>query len=122
MSTYGRNFEFRVPPQHGQREGRWAVAATGTRIPIGAPIVADLAAPLNTMGLPLVKLAAADTAKAAVRGKGIIVYEFGPAAFAGDDAALVTYSDKDLVPLGAAVQLVHSPEVKVVFRNTVDRV
>jgi len=50
---------------------------------------------------------------------GILVYEWGPAAFAGNDPYLTTYSDKDYAPLGAAVQLVSDPDVKVVFKNTV---
>jgi hypothetical protein len=34
------------------------------------------------------------------------------------DPFLTTYSDRDYVPLGGAVQLVSGPEVKVVFTNT----
>ena len=51
---------------------------------------------------------------------GIAVYEYGPAAYAGDDPFLTTYSDKDTVPAGAAVQVVNGPDVKVVLRNTSD--
>ncbi len=118
MSTYGRNFEFRVPPQSGQRSGRHAVPTTGTAIPIGAPVKLTAAAAANSLGLSPVTLATGATNP--VSGiHGIVVYEWGPAAFAGDDPYLTTYSDKGYVPLGAAVQVVSGPDVKVVFTNTV---
>jgi hypothetical protein len=57
-----------------------------------------------------------------VPGKdGIAVYEYAPAAYAGDDPLLTTYSDKDTVPDDASVQVVSGDEVKVVLRNTEDR-
>jgi hypothetical protein len=118
MSTYGRNFEFRVPPQSGQRGGRYSVPTTGTTIPIGAPIAATAASAADALGLAPCTLTTGATAP--VSGiHGILVYEWGPAAFAGNDDMLTTYSDKDYAPLGAAVQLVSGPEVKVVFKNTV---
>jgi hypothetical protein len=52
---------------------------------------------------------------------GIALYEYGPAAFAGDDPILTTYSDKDTIPTGAAIQLVSGDKVKVVLRNTSNR-
>jgi hypothetical protein len=103
MGTYGRNFEFRIPPEAQNRKGRFVVPATGTPIPIGAPVVVTPAAAPNAH-------------------KGIVVYEWGPAAFAGSDPFLTTYSDRDYVPLGGAVQLVSGPEVKVVFTNTAAQV
>lgn len=131
MGTYGRNFEFRIPPQTENRGGRFAspVAALsgsgaggGTAglglIPIGAPVEVDYAAGNSLLGLQIVKLATGATAP--VGGQmGVAVYEWGPAAFAGDDPNLVTYSDKDYVPAGRAVQVVSGPYVKVVFTNTV---
>lgn len=117
MSTYGRNFEFRVPPHGTNRAGRFCVPSTGTRIPIGAPVKADTGAGLNTLSLQTVALATG--AQAPVKGlSGIAVYEYGPAAFAGDDPFLTTYSDKEDVPLAAAIQVVSGLDVKVVFRNT----
>lgn len=119
MGTYGRNFEFRVPPHSGARAGRYSVPRTGTPIPIGAPIVATAGADSTDLDMAPVTLATG--AQAPVPGLcGIAVFEWGPAAFAGDDPYLTTYSDKGYVPLGAAVQLVSAPDVKVVFTNTVD--
>lgn len=118
MGTYGRNFEFRAPPTGGARAGRYAVPTTGTTIPIGAPIAATAGAAADALGMAPVTLATG--AQAPVSGiHGILVYEWGPAAFAGNDPWLTTYSDKDYAPLGAAVQLVSDPDVKVVFKNTV---
>lgn len=117
MGTYGRNFEFRIPPTHGQRAGRYAVPSTGTAIPIGAPILATPAGTATSLGMQPVTLVTGATNP--VKGaSGILVYEWGPAAFAGDDPYLTTYSDKDYAPLGAAVQMVSGNEVKVVFKNT----
>lgn len=118
MGTYGRNFEFRVPPVHGQRGGRYSVPATGTVIPIGAPVEVTAATAADALGLAPVTLATGATTP--VSGiHGIALYEWGPAAFAGDDPHLTTYSDKGHVPLGAAVQVISGPGVKVVFTNTV---
>ena len=115
MSTYGRNFEFRVPPVHGQRQSRFYAS---TAIPIGAPVGSTTT--FDTLNRQELELETG--AVAPVSGKhGILVYEFAPAAFAGDDAMLTTYSDKDTAPAGAAVQLVSGDEVKVVLRNTADR-
>ncbi len=119
MGTYGRNFEFRVPPRGGQRGGRYAVPTTGAEIPIGAPLKVTAAADATSLGLTVVNLTTG--ASAPVPGTcGIAVYEWAPAWQAGSDPFLTTYSDKDTVPLGAAVQLVSGPDVKVVFTNTVE--
>lgn len=115
--SYGRNFEFRVHPRGGQRQGRFAVPSTGNKIPIGAPIVSTDGAAPTSLGLQPVTLVTGATAP--VAGKhGIAVFEYGPAAFAGDDPFLTTYSDKDTIPLGEAVQMVSGDEVKVCFINT----
>lgn len=37
MSNYGRNFEYRIAPQRGQRNGRYVNA--GAAIVLGTPIV-----------------------------------------------------------------------------------
>lgn len=119
MSSYGRNFEFRIPPRGPARGGRYAALAA---TPIGAPIIIDTTAPANALGLQVVKLAPDGTSRGSGANKGIAVFEYGPAAFAGDDPELVTYSDKDTVPAGAAVQMVAGDAaVKVVLRNTVAR-
>ncbi len=118
MGTYGRNFEFRVPPKAGERGGRYSVPTTGTAIPIGAPVKVTAAAAADSLGLAPVTLATGATIPAPGI-HGIAVYEWGPAAFAGDDPDLTTYSDKGYVPLGAAVQVVSGPSVKVVLGNTV---
>ena len=118
MSDYGDNFEFRVPPDASARGGRYA--APGTAIPIGAPVVVDTSVAVSPLGLSVVKLAPQGTEAREGASKGIAVYEYGPAAFAGDDPFLTTYSQKSLVPAGAAVQVIRGdPTTKVVFRNTV---
>jgi len=102
------------------RQGRFSVPASGV-IPIGAPVVADTAAGVDGLGMQIVKLATG--AQAPVGGQsGIAVFEYAPAAFAGFDPWLTTYSDLGTVPLGKAVQLVSGPYVKVVFTNTVSQV
>lgn len=117
MGTYGRNFEFRVPPVHGERNGRYAVPASGSTIPIGAPVVITAAGTPTALGLAPVTLATG--ASAPKSGLcGIAIYEWAPAWQAGADPFLTTYSDRDYVPLGAAVQVVSGPQVKVVFSNT----
>lgn len=118
MGTYGRNFAFRISPESENRPGRFSVPVTGNVIPLGAPIVTDTTAGLDSMGNQIVKLAPNGTAP--IGGfAGIAVYEFAPAAFAGFDPLLTTFSDLGTVPLGKAVQLVSGPYVKVVFSNTV---
>ena len=74
----------------------------------------------NDLGLTPVELATGAQAKPLPGKGGILVYEYGPAAYAGDDPFLTTYSDKDTAPAGAAVQVVNGTDVKVVLRNTDD--
>lgn len=114
------NFEFRVPPQSGERAGRFHVATSGTRIPIGAPVVMTAAGTPDGRGLQPVTLVTGTTAP--IRGKhGILVYEYkGEEAYANMDPLLTTPSDLLDAPLGAAVQVVSGPDIKVVFRNTDD--
>jgi len=123
MSNYGRNFEFRTPPQSSQRSGRHFLDQAA--VPIGAPVEYATTGTLgvaNALGLEPVVLA--DSTPATERPlageAGIAVYEYGPAAFAGNDPFLTTYSDLDVVPAGAAVQVVSGNDVKVVLRNTDD--
>lgn len=116
MASYGRNFDFRTVPSAKERKGRFYVPTSGSVIPIGAPVGATGAA---EDGRGLAPVALVTGATAPLIGKhGIAVYEYAPAAFAGDDPFLTTYSDKDFVPLGAAVQVVSGTDIKVVFRNT----
>lgn len=129
MATYGRNFEFRIPPRGAARGGRFAVPSTpltggaGTPlglIPIGAPVVANTAAGLDSAGRQIVMLAPAGQTTDVDPICGVMVYEYGPAAFAGYDPYLTTYSDLDSAPLAAGVQLVAGdPAAKIVLRNTV---
>jgi hypothetical protein len=137
MASYGRNFEFRIPPKASARGGRFAApstllsgsgvgggtAAGSTRgaglIPIGAPVVADLAAGKDSAGRQIVKLAAPGALITAEPMAGIMVYEYAPAAFAGEDPYLTTYSDLDAAPLGAAVQVIAGDQAtKVILTNT----
>lgn len=119
MANYGNNFEFRVPPQSGQRSGRFVLAGTSD-VPIGAPVKRDTDSSESALGLLPVELATGAQAKPAPGMGGVLVYEYGPAAFAGDDASLVLYSDKSTAPAGAAVQVISGSEVKVLLRNTDD--
>jgi hypothetical protein len=116
VGSYGRNFDFRTPPRSEDRQGRFAAPATGT-IPIGAPVIADLTAGLDEYNNQIVKLATG--AQAPLPGlSGIAVYEYAPAAFAGFDPWLTTYSDLDVVPPTKALQVVSGPYVKAVFTDT----
>lgn len=120
MGTYGRNFDFRVPPFGAQRRGRFFLSGS-TNIPIGVPVKATLAGPdtqLNTLPVAL-----ATGAQAPVQGlSGVVVYEHAPAAYAGFDPVLTTYSDIDFVPAGKNVQVVSGKGVKVLLKNTVTKV
>lgn len=120
MSSYGRNFEFRSPPESEERGGRYYLDETAA-VMIGAPVKVDTTGAENDLGLLPVNLATGAQAKPLPGMGGVLVYEYGPAAFAGDDTNLVTYSDKDSAPAGAAVQVVRGQDVKVVLRNTSDR-
>lgn len=117
--SYGRNFEFRVPPHGGQRGARFVLApALTSGLAIGAGVEVD--GDDDDNGRATVTLASGG--EVPVSGKhGIAVYEYAPAAFAGDDPLLTTYSDKDTIPANAAVQVVSGDTVKVVLRNTEDR-
>ena len=117
MSTYGRNFEFRVQPQGGDRSGRYINPVDGDDIPIGAPVEVDTAAGLDGDGRLEIQLR--DGAIAPVTAMhGIVVKEYAAWAFNGDDPVLTTYSDKDLVKAGDPCYIVSGEYVKVVLRNT----
>lgn len=126
MSSYGRNFECRIPPVHGSRGGRFYLPAgdSAVNLPIGVPVVVD------TNGDPSVELsnalpvalATGETVIPAPGLGGIVVYEHAPAAYAGFDPVLTTFSDIDFVPVGKMCQVLQGGEVKVTLRNTVDRV
>lgn len=116
MSSYGRNFEFRVPPESAERGGRYYLSG-GSDVAIGAPVKVESATE-NDLGLLPVVLATGAQAKPLSGQGGILVFEHGPAAFAGDDPYLTTYSDKGNAPAGKAVQVVRGFDVKVVLRNT----
>lgn len=117
MSNYGRNFEFRTPPSSSNRSGRHYLVDS-TTIPIGAPVTVDTSGSENDLGLLPVTLATGEQARPLPGEGGIAVYEYGPAAFAGEDPFLTLYSDMDVVPVGAAVQVVNGPDVKILLRNT----
>lgn len=132
MASYGRNFEFRVVPQGSARGGRFCspsapLAGSGAGggsvgtglIPIGAPLVVDTAAGLDTAGRQYVKLAPAGALTTAEPLCGIAVYEYAGGAFAGTDPYLTTYSDLSVVPLNQGVEMVAGdPSAKVVLSNT----
>jgi hypothetical protein len=124
MGSYGRNFEFRVPPVHGQRGGRYILPADADAdLPIGVPVVVPDGAEGDEALTGAIPVELATGAQAPVKGQcGLLLYEHAPAAYAGFDPALTTYSDIDTVPRGKLVQVISGDMVKVVFRNTEDRV
>jgi hypothetical protein len=121
---YGYNFELIVPPHGRDRKGRFFNDDAGV-MAIGAPVLAAYTGGVTDAvnGLSLEPVVVADGAQnRPTNGRGgIAVYEYGPAAYAGDDTSLVNYSDKDTVPTGAAVQVVSGPGVKVLLRNLAAR-
>ena len=122
MASYGRNFEFRVPPVHGQRGGRYVLPSDADAdLVIGVPIKVIAADGQDDSGRLPVELATG--AQAPTKGQtGILVFEADPSlAFAGTDPALTTYSDIDKAIRGQGVQLVSGDSVKIVLRNTEDR-
>lgn len=118
MGTYGRNVSFRVLPFSEQRQGRFSTPTTGAPIPMGAPVVADLTAGIDALGLQVVKLAPSGSAPIGPLS-GIALFEYAPAAFAGFDPLLTTYSDLGTIPLGKALQVIKGGTVKLVLANTV---
>jgi hypothetical protein len=120
MTTYGRNFGFRIAPQTENRFGRFSTPAAGNPIPIGVPVMADTGAGIDPLGNQILRVAPAGTLTTATAMAGILVYEYAPAAFAGFDPLLTTYSDLGVVPLGKAAQVIAgSPSVKFWLANTV---
>lgn len=120
MASYGRNFDFRVPPVGGkERRGRFYLDE-GTDIPIGAPVVAKTPAEVSTKwsGAQAVELATGAQAPSPAQS-GIAVYEH--IDYNGFDPSYTTYSDLDTVPDGRLVQVVSGAGLKVVFTNTEDR-
>ena len=139
MASNGRNFEFRITPHPSARGGRFispSVALSGSGsgggtgangsptgavglLPIGAPVVADLEAGQDAQGAQYVKLATAGETTTSVGVFGLLMYEYGPAAFAGTDPYLTTYSDFGIVPLGRyCIVIAGDPATKIVLRNT----
>lgn len=115
MASYGRNFDFRVPPDGRDRSGRHVVPSTGSELPIGAPVRVDINAdPDSLLRQPLILATDGDDDD---RPRGILVYEH--VDYRGDDPVTTTYSMKGTVPLGAAAQMVYDPDIVVVLRNTV---
>lgn len=120
MSSYGRNFGFRVQPKGGQRAGRY-YNSEATAIPIGAPVLIDVDGDKDSAGRIPVELATGAQAKPENGLGGIALYEYAFAAFAGDDENLTTAADKDTVPAGAPCMVIFGDDVKVVLKNTEDR-
>jgi len=139
MASYGRNFEFRIPPKPSARDGRFispatALSGSGTGggsgvggsptgavglLPIGIPVIADLTAGQDAMQNQYVKIPASDALITGQGINGLLLYEYGPAAFAGSDPYLTTYSDLGIVPLNVYCILVKGdPATKILLRNT----
>lgn len=121
MSTYGRNFEFRVPPVHGQRGGRYASPDSSTLLVMGAPVVHDGNDP-DDLGRLVMELATGAQAPPKSGLGGIAIYEHGLGYdVAGNDPALTTYSDYDTIPKNRGIQVIAGERIKVVLKNTEDR-
>jgi len=120
MSTFHRNFEFRVSPRAEQRSGRFHTPTSGDKLLIGAPVKVDTSADPSDLNMQKVILATGATAPK--KGQmGILIHEFkNDEAFADRDPLYTTYSDLAHAPHGAAVQVVHGEKIKVAFRNTND--
>lgn len=116
MSSYGRNFDVRIPPVGGQRASRYSVAA---ETPIGVPVVTS--GSQDTMGRSVVAVAAENADKPAPGKGGVLLFEAGPDAFRGSDPALTVYSDISTAPAGKAVQVINGDTVKIVLKNTANR-
>lgn len=122
MASYGRNFDFRIPPVHGERAGRFVLTGSDD-LPIGVPVKYDSGEGESDVfpGAQSVELATG--AQAPTEGLcGILVYEHAPAAYAGSDPVLTRWSDIDTAPVGKLVQVVSGTQVKVAFTNTEDSV
>ncbi len=115
--AYGRQFEFRATPNGAQRAARYYLDGASDVV-IGAPVVLSTSGE-NSQGQLAVRLATSTADKTIpLPGKGgILVYEWAPVAFRGDDANLTTYSDKDYAPAGEAVQVISGKDVKVAYKN-----
>ncbi len=121
MGSYGRNFDFRVMPFQAGRGARFQLGGT-TNIPIGAPVKYDGSVDTSAYGEGVVGVKLAVGAQAPTPAlSGIAVYEHAPAAFAGYDPVITTYSDIDFVPAGKLCQVVSGDHVKVVLTTTVAR-
>lgn len=118
MSNYGRNFEFRIAPERGQRNGRY-VNNSGSAIVLGAPVAGQ-----GTFdGLEQEEVALVTGATEPEKGRhGICIVEHNAATgWAGVDPFLTNQADIDTAPEGDQVILVSGETVKVVLRNTEDR-
>lgn len=118
MSTYGRNFEFRVQPHQGQRASRYITGAAN--IPFGAPVAVNVASGVDANGRLKVELASGAVGPRTGM-HGLAMFEWGPRAFEGVDPNLTTYSDRDYAPAATPVYLVSGAQVEFALRNTEDR-
>lgn len=117
MSNYGRNIEFRIFPQRGQRNGRY-VNATGAPILLGAPCVGT--GVIDELDQEEVEPVTAAVAPEVGRHGIILVNHTGVSGMQGRDPFLSGVSDAQHALPGQQVMLVSGSEVKVVLRNTVD--
>lgn len=121
MSSYGRNFDFRVMPHQGGRGSRYMLGGS-TNLPIGAPVSYSGGVDTTAFGPGVIGVILATGAQPPKLGTtGIGVYEHAPNAFAGTDPVLTNYSDIDYIPFGKMLQVVHGNDVKVVLTTTISR-
>lgn len=117
MASYGRNFDFRIPPQSGERLGRYFLDDGANDRPIGVPVVKT--SNVDDLGRQGVALATGSQVKPAPGQGGILVFE--KVIYQNVDPTLTDYSDPNIsvAPAGAAVQVVSGENrVKVLLANT----
>lgn len=120
MGTYGRNGEFRVPPEPRERQGRY-ILDNGADVPQFSPVIVPTGPTPDaslTDAMP-VELATDPQAPPLPGQGGIAIYEW--IDLNGLDPVLNGHSDRDMVPDGRLCQVIRGEGVKLVLRNTSDR-
>lgn len=119
MTNLGRNFELLQNPDQKHRLGRFRLK-DGLTVPIGTPLRAVPDTGLDVKGRRTLETAPAASAPATgATGIGIYIYTYNWDR--GKYPTTLDPSDLDMVPEAQPVQLVHGDEVRVRFRNTVER-
>lgn len=119
MGSYGRNGDFRVPPEPRERQGRYILDNAGVDVPQFAPVVVGGTPDATLTDALPVDLAGQAVAPPLPGQGGIAIYEW--IDLNGLDPVLNGASDRDMVPSGRMCQVIRGEGVKLVLRNTEDR-